>query len=588
MVSYNLFMANRRLLTLWQYLRPHWRPTLIGVVSLFLVNALGVYIPLLIRDSTDDLGKVFNFDKVQYYVILLLVLTSIMWVIRMISRLALFGVGRQVEYELKQRIFEHLLKLEPAYFSTNTPGDLMNRSTSDVENIRRLVGFALLSLVNTIFAYVLTLPVMLSIDAPLSLLALSVYPFMLITVQLFSGKLRDQQSDVQERLSDLSELIQEDISGIALIKIYGQEENERQAFRQKNNSLLQANLNLVQTRNLLFPIVEGLTYVSLLTLLWVGGNAILKEEITVGDFLALLILIERLVFPTALLGFTITAYQRGEVSIDRIEAIFQAEPRIKDHPLSLPLPKDKIKGEIKADGLTYTYPGSTTPALKNLHFHIHSGEKVAIVGAIGSGKSTLANALPRLLDIPEGQLFLDGQDITKISLVDLRTAIAYVPQDSFLFSTTIKDNIRYGDPLKEEIQVEAAAKQAQIQPEILSFPQQYDTIVGERGITLSGGQRQRTAIARALIVDAPILILDDCLASVDNQTATEILNNLSNEQGKTIIFISHQLSAAATADRIFVMDKGKIVQMGTHRDLIRQAGLYQFLWQQNQLEEILH
>ena len=541
----------------------------------------------MIKNATDDLSKTFTMDKVYNYVILLIVLSSVMWVIRMTSRLAIFGIGRQVEYELKQSIFEHLLKLEPAYFSINTSGDLMNRSTSDVENIRRLVGFSLLSIINILFAYGLTLPVMLKIDARLSLMALAVYPLMLFTVQLFSGKLRDQQTDVQERLSDLSELIQEDMSGIALIKIYSQEENERQAFRQKNNALLKANLTLVQTRNLLFPVIESLALISLLVLIWVGGNAIYNKELTIGGFLAISILIERLVFPTAILGFTITAYQRGEVSIDRIQAIFQAEPKIKNDSNLIPLPIKQVKGDIKADGLTYTYPGSTTPALKNLRFTIKSGEKIAIVGAIGSGKSTLANAIPRLLDISTGQIFIDGIDITKVSLEDLRAAIAYVPQESFLFSATIRDNIRYGDPLKEQEEVEAVAKQAQINSEIINFPRQYDTLVGERGITLSGGQRQRTALARGLIIEAPILILDDCLASVDNQTATDILNNFSDKQGKTIIFISHQLSAAATADRIFVMDKGEIVQMGTHRELITQDGIYQFLWQQNQLEKIL-
>jgi ATP-binding cassette subfamily B protein len=247
-----------------------------------------------------------------------------------------------------------------------------------------------------------------------------------------------------------------------------------------------------------------------------------------------------------------------------------------------------VKGQLKAVNLTYTFPGSKTPALKEVTFTINAGETVAIVGAIGSGKSTLANALPRLLDIEPHQLFLDGQDITKLRLPDLRKAIAYVPQDSFLFSTSIKNNIRYGNPLSEQPEVEQAAKQAQIQSEILNFPQQYETIVGERGITLSGGQRQRTALARALLMDAPVLILDDALSSVDNQTATQILENLSQGvQRKTVIFISHQLSAAATADRIFVMEAGQIVQTGTHAELLQQPGLYHSLWNQHHLEEIL-
>jgi ATP-binding cassette subfamily B protein len=310
--------------------------------------------------------------------------------------------------------------------------------------------------------------------------------------------------------------------------------------------------------------------------------------LAVGDFLALLIYVERLVFPTALLGFTITAYQRGEVSIDRLESIFSVTPKIQDPPDAINLPLEKVKGEITAKNFSYTYPGASTPALDNLNFTITPGEVVAVVGAIGSGKSTLANALPRLLDIAPGQLFLDGVDITKIVLHDLRGAIAYVPQDSFLFSTTIKNNIRYGDPVIEQEKVEKVALLAQITSEINNFPQQYETIVGERGITLSGGQRQRTALARAMLIDAPVLILDDALSSVDNQTATQILQNLSTgTQQKTVIFITHQLSAAATADRIIVMNEGKIAQIGKHSELVEQPGLYQKLWSQHQVEELL-
>ena len=580
-------MANSRLKKLGLYLRPHWRPMLLGIVALLAVNGLGVYIPLLIGDSINDLRQAFSFEQIWYFVLQILVLASVMWMIRMASRIALFGVGRQVEFELKQGIFQHLLTLEPAYFSLNTSGDLMNRATSDVDSIRRLVGFAILSIVNTIFAYGLRLPAMLAINVPLTLEAIAVYPFMLLAVQLFSRRLQEQQRDVQERLSDLSELIQEDTSGMALIKIYAQEENERLAFRHKNRQLLEANLKLAQTRNALFPLVEALSYLSFLVLLGFGTREIARGVINVGDFISLLLLVEQLVFPTALLGFTITAYQRGEVSIDRVEAIFQAEPKIQNAPQSISLPLERVRGEIEARHLNYTYPGSRQPVLKNLDFTIKAGETVAIVGPIGCGKSTLANAIPRLLDIAPQQLFLDGCDIIQMQLSDLRRAIAYVPQDSFLFSSTIKDNIRYGEPLAEQSEVEYAAKIAQIHPEVLGFPHQYETVVGERGITLSGGQRQRTALARALLSEAPILILDDALSSVDNQTATQILSNLSSTQKQTVIFISHQLSAAAMADRIIVMDKGEIVQIGTHAELLEQPGLYQFLWQQQQLEEVL-
>lgn len=577
-----------RLRKLISYLRPHWRPTAIGILSLLLVNALGVYLPLLIRNAINELQVTFSFGQILETVILILVLASIMWVIRMISRISLFGTGRQVEFDLKQRIFQHLLTLEPSYFAVNTAGDLINRATSDVDNIRRLVGFAVLSMANTLFAYALTLPVMLSLNIRLSLAAIAVYPLVLILVQIFSNRLRNQQLAVQQALSNLSELIQEDMSGIALIKIYAQEQSEHQAFRHLNQRLLDANLLLAQTRNILFPVLGGLASISLLVLLWFGGRAIASGVITVGDFVALILYVERLIFPTALLGFTITAYQRGEVSIDRVEAILNVEPKIQDPSVAFALPLEQVQGNLVARNLTYTYPGSQTPALRQLNFAIQPGEMIAIVGPVGCGKSTLANAIPRLLDIPANQLFLDGQDITQLRLRDLRAAIAYVPQDSFLFSTTIQNNIRYGDPLNEQSEVEYAAKQAQIHPEVLNFPQQYQTLVGERGITLSGGQRQRTALARALLVEARILILDDALSSVDNQTATEILKALSaGTERKTVLFISHQLSAAATADRILVMDRGEIVQSGTHTELLQQPGLYRDLWSEQKLEESL-
>ena len=580
-------MAQSRLQKLGAYLRPHWQRTTLGIFALLLVNALGVYIPLLIRNIINKLQVTFSFDQVWRYVVLIFILSCVTWAFRMVSRVALFGVGRQVEFDLKQKIFEHLLKLEPSYFAANTAGDLINRATSDVDNIRRLVGFAVLSIANTAFAYLLTLPVMLSINVQLTLVGIGVYPLILILVQLFGGKLRDQQQEVQEELSNISELIQEDMSGMALIKIYAQEQNERSAFRRLNQQLLEANLVLAKTRNTLFPLIQGIASFSLLLLLWLGSARIASGAISVGDFVALLLYVERLVFPTALLGFTITAYQRGEVSIDRIESIFTVQPRVQDSDEAIALPP-QVRGQLTARHLSYTYPGSTTPALKDVNFTIDPGETVAIVGPIGSGKSTLANALPRLLDIDADELFLDGYDITELKLQDLRSSIAYVPQDSFLFSTTIKNNIRYGDPVSDQPEVENVAKQAQIHPEILYFPQQYETVVGERGITLSGGQRQRTALARALLVDAPVLILDDALSSVDNQTATDILKNLSEgTQRKTVVFISHQLSAAASADRIFVMDKGEIVQSGTHAELLLQSGLYRSLWNRHQMEELL-
>ena len=571
------------------YLRPYWRETVFGIIALLVVNGLGVYIPLLIRSGVDTLSRSFSFPQISHYVVLIALLSSAMWMMRMASRIWIFGVGRQVEFDLKQRIFQHLLQLEPAYFTVNTPGDLISRATNDVDNIRRLLGFAVLSLANTLFAYTLTLPVMLSLNVELTLASLAVYPFMFLMVHFFSDRLRNEQTAVQEELAEISELVREDMSGIALIKIYAQENNERQAFNRKNEQLLTANLKLAKTRNTLFPLIGGLASLSSLMIIWLGTARISAGTLAIGDFLALLIYVERLIFPTALLGFTITAYQRGEVSIDRLETILSVTPKIQDTPDAIHVEPSQLKGELTAVNFSYTYPGVNTPVLEHLNFQIAPGEVVAIVGPVGSGKSTLANAVPRLLDIQPGQLFLDGLDITKIAVSDLRGAIAYVPQDSFLFSTTVKNNIRYGDPVSAAEDVVYAAKMAQIDAEIQNFPQQYETLVGERGITLSGGQRQRTALARAMLIDAPILLLDDALSSVDNQTATQILTNLATgTKRKTVIFITHQLSAAATSDRILVMEQGKIVQTGHHSELVEQPGLYQNLWNQHQVEELLH
>ncbi|NJR69962.1 MAG: ABC transporter ATP-binding protein [Synechococcales cyanobacterium CRU_2_2] len=579
-------MASRsRLHKLFEYLKPHWRPTTLGIIALLVVNILAVMLPRIIGNCVDEIRSATTVDMavIIRYALWVLGLASIMLVFRLLSRQLIFGVGRQVEFDLKQRIFQHLLTMEPAYFSENTIGDLINRATSDVDNIRRLLGFAVLSLINTLLAYLFVLPAMLTTHFRLSVLAIAIYPIMLLTVQLFSDKLRNQQENVQEGLSEMSELIQEDMSGISLIKIYAQENNERRAFGRLNQQLLDANLMLAKTRNFLFPLLEGLTSLSLLVVLWMGSRAIAAGTLTVGDFVSLMLYVQQLVFPTALLGFTITAYQRGEVSVDRVEAILIQSPKIQNVAQAQPL--SAIAGSIKADRLSFTYPGASAPALNKVSFVIEPHQTVAIVGPVGAGKSTLANALPRLINIAPGQLYLDGADVTQIALKDLRAAIAYVPQDSFLFSSTIRDNIRYGDPLKEEPAVRQAAIQAQIHPEIENFPQHYDTLVGERGITLSGGQRQRTALARALLVDAPILILDDALSSVDNQTATQILRQLSaGTQRKTVIFISHQMSAAASADLILVMDRGQIVQSGRHSELMVEAGLYRSLWERQQLE----
>jgi ATP-binding cassette, subfamily B, multidrug efflux pump len=581
-----------RLRHVWQYVRPYRDKVIWGILALLVVNLLSARIPLMIGAGVGALDtgvQTGNYQPVMIAAGWVLGLASVMMSIRLWSRMLLFGVGRMVEFDLKQKIFDHLLIMDPAYFGANRIGDLINRATSDVDSVRRMLGFSILSLFNTIFAYCTILPTMLHINVKLALVSVSVYPVMLVIVNGFAGRMRNLQTQVQDELSNVSELIQEDMSGIALIKIYAQEANERNAFRSLNNQLLTANMDMAKLRTVLFRILEGVVAFSSLLLLWVGAKDLETGALPVKDFVSLIILTGQLAFPTALMGFTITAYQRGEVSIDRIEAILSEQPQIQDDAKAIAIPPEHLQGRLTAKGLTFAYPHQDPPALDRLSFQVEPGETIAVIGPIGSGKSTLANALPRLLAIDPGQLFVDGHDITQMRLQDLRGAIAYVPQESFLFSTSIRDNIRYGNPHAEQFEVEQAAKSAQMDGEIQNFPQQYDTLVGERGITLSGGQRQRTALARALLVDSPILILDDALSSVDNQTATQILQNLSTgTQRKTVIFISHQMSAAATADRIFVMDAGRIVQIGTHEMLLKErGGLYDRLWNQQKLAAVL-
>ena len=585
---------------LYAYARPHIRGVYLGIGALLVVNAIGVFLPWFVKIAIDNLAALVQDTgldslrgsgrQVAFYAIVLLVVATLRGAFRTASRVWMFGAGRQVEFDLKQAIFEHLLTLPPSYFGQQSAGDLINRSTSDVDNIRRLLGFAILSLFNTIFAYSMIFPAMLATDLQLSLVAISVYPIMLVLVSVTSDRLRNQQATVQHRLSRMSELIQEDMNGISLIKVYGQEENERQEFRQRNQGLLDANIDLALTRNLLFPALTALAGASLLLLLLVGGPRIASGALSLGDFTQLTLYVEQLVFPTALLGFTITAYQRGQVSLERLQTILGAQPTIQDADNAIAIDPHDIKGSLQARDLTFAYPDDPErPALNHISFTISPGETVAMVGPIGSGKTTLANAIPHLLEIEPDRLFLDDIDITRIRLNNLRSAIAYVPQESFLFGATVRDNIRYGKPDATDWDVEAAAKAARIHSEIVNFPKQYDTIVGERGITLSGGQRQRVALARALLTDAPMLVLDDSLSSVDNQTAQQILGSLSGgTRSKTVLFISHRLTAAAEADRILVMDRGTIVQEGTHQQLLQQYdSLYSKLWHKQKLETAL-
>ena len=589
-------MGAIRLDLIRRYLRPHRKVVLIGVAALVVVNLLSVSIPLLVRRVIDDLQDGFALQDVLAQAALIVALATVMGAVRLYSRMLVFGVGRQVEAELKQQIFDHLLKQEPGWVQTTGSGEVISRATSDVENVRRLLGFAVLSLTNTVLAYALTLPAMLSIDGWLTLAAVGLYPLMLMVVRLFGGRMMRQQRRQQEALASLSDLIQEDLSGISAIKIYGQESTEQTAFAGRNRIYRDAALNLARTRSTLFPLLEGISSISLLLLLALGSGQLESGRLSIGDLVALILFVERLVFPTALLGFTLNTFQTGQVSLERVEELLQRRPLIVSSASPTP-PTKPGRGAVEARGLTVRYPNAPRPALVDVSFELHPGELVAVVGPVGCGKTTLARALGRMVEVDPGQLWLDGVDITSLDLAELRGQVGLVPQEGYLFTTSLADNLRYGEPDAPFERVEAAARQARLEGDIKGFPDGYQTLVGERGITLSGGQRQRTALGRALLVRTPLLVLDDALASVDNTTAAEILRTIRSEQanaqsneqglGRTVLMISHQLSAAAACDRVLVLEEGRLVQQGRHSELVAERGTYRRLWDREQATEQL-
>ena len=582
-------MAALRLDLIGRYLRPHRRTVLLGAIALVVVNVLRVTIPMEVRSVVDELQEGFSYAGVLRQAGWVVLLASTMGVIRLASRQLIFGVGRQVEVDLRQRLFEHMLRQEPDWIQSKGSGEVISRATSDVENIRRLLGFAILSLTNTLLAYALTLPAMLAIDPWLTLAAVGLYPVMLSTVRLFGGRMMRQKRAQQEELSALSNLIQEDLSGIGAIKIYGQEGAEQQAFATRNRRYRDSAIQLARTQSTLFPLLQGISSLSVLLLLAIGSGQLEAGRLSIGGLVALILYVEQLVFPTALLGFTLNTFQTGQVSLERVEELLKREPKIKDPDPSdaQPRPTAERRGRFEARDLTVQYQGAEQNTLNGLSFCIEPGELVAVVGAVGCGKTTLARAFGRMVPLEPGQLFLDGVDVTQMPLKRLRRDVAIVPQEGFLFTSTLADNLRYGDPEASDQRVELAAEQARLADDVKGFPDGFGTIVGERGITLSGGQRQRTALGRALLMSAPVLVLDDALASVDNNTAAAILDSIRAQDDRTIVMISHQLSAAAACDRILVMENGRIVQQGHHNALIQQPGVYKRLWERQQASQQL-
>ncbi len=577
-------MAALRLDLIKNYLRPHKRELIIGAFCLIFVNILSVAIPMEVRNIVDDLKEGFTFSYVLNKSTWLILMATVMGGARLISRQLVFGVGRQVEVSLRQKLFDRMLDQDPGWVQTIGTGEVITRATSDLENIRRLLGFTVLSLTNTLLAYTFTLPAMLTINPLLTFFAISVYPVLLGTVGLFGGRMVKQRKRQQQALSELSELIQEDLSGISAIKIYGQERAEQEAFKKLNIRYRDAAINLARTASTLFPLLQGLSSISLLLLIAIGSGQLSSGTLTVGGLVALILYVERLVFPTALLGFTLNTFQLGQVSLERVEELLNHEPTIKDKDNTVNITKP-ISGKLEARNLSVSYEDSPRKILDEISFKITPGEIVALVGPVGCGKTTLARALGRMVKIDEGSLYLDDNDVMDLKLNQLRSNIALVPQEGYLFTETLSENIKYGNPEASTEKVQESAYEARMTDDIKGFPDGLKTLVGERGITLSGGQRQRTALSRALLVDSKIIVLDDALASVDNKTASAILQTIKKQYSKTVLMISHQLSAAAACDRILVMNDGKIVQEGTHQFLIKKDGLYKSMWEREKAKE---
>ena len=571
-------MNNLRLKIIKKYLKPYRKEFIYGSLALLIVNILSVLIPLEVKNIIDQLQDGFSTNFIIKKSFWLIFLATCMGLIRLLSRQIVFGIGRKVEVNIRQKLFDHLLIQDPDWVQKKGSGDIISRATSDVENIRRLLGFTVLSLCNIILAYSLTIPSMFSINKPLTISALMIFPMILGIVSLFGGKMVSQRKAQQESLSKLSDLIQEDLSGISAIKIYAQENSEKEEFNVYNKMYRNSAIKLARTASTLFPLLQGISSISLLILLGLGTYQLENGYISIGGLVALILFVERLVFPTALLGFTLNTFQLGQVSLDRVEEIFQNTPNIVDNSNTKFLRK-KIEGLVEAKNLIIKYPGSKFNSLNGINFKIFPGELIAIVGPVGCGKTTLAKSLGRTIEIPDGQLYLDNIDIKSIRLEDLRKNVSIVPQEAFLFTSTISENLSFGKPNATKLLIKKTAKKAGLIDDINNFPQRFSTIVGERGITLSGGQRQRTALGRALLVDSSVIVLDDALASVDNKTASIIIDEIRENKNKTVIMISHQLSVAATCDRVLVMDKGVIIQEGKHKDLLIEDGLYRKLWE---------
>ena len=573
---------------LFGYLRRYRARYAAGGICLLLTASLAMAVPYLLKRAIDAVQRGEPFAVVGRLAALIVAVALIQAVTRTLSRALIFNVGRDVEYQLRTDLFAHLQRLPVAYYQEQQTGDLMSRLINDVTAIRMLLGVGILNLVNTPVYYAYGITIMLMLDPWLTLLALLPFPILLLVVKRTSRKLMEQTLRVQEGLAGLSSAVQENISGIHVIKAYGAESVAVRRFALLNDDFTRHSVELARVRGRLMPLMKVAAGCGTLMVLWYGGMQVIAGRIGLGVLVAFMGYLNLLAWPTMALGWMLSIVQRGRAAMQRLEHIFAIPPAIADAPDAVALPA--VRGRVEFLNVSFAYPRRDNghPVVSNVSFTIEPGEKLAFVGRTGAGKSSLVQLLPRMFDVSEGAVLLDGRDIRELPLAQLRGAIGFVPQDPFLFSTSIRDNIAFGVDHADDALVRHAAEIAGVAADLDAFPHGYDTIVGERGITLSGGQKQRLTLARAVACQPRILVLDDALSSVDTRTESAILHGLREVMaGRTSIVIAHRVSTIMDADRIAVLDDGRIVELGDHATLLARDGLYADLYRQQQLEEEL-
>ncbi len=576
-----------RLKPLAPYLRRYWKHFAWGGVALVLYNTIKAMLPIVIGHAIDDLKTEVTTSKVLHHTLLLLAVAAASAIFLYITRQVIIGASREIEYDLRNDLFRNLERQSAGFYQTHRTGDIMARTTNDLSAVRQLLGPAIMYSANTLFFTAAALPFMLRISPRLTLFAFVPLPLASIFVQQFGARIHKRFERIQAMFSEISNKAQENFSGARLIRAFAQEEAEVASFEVANQEYIGRSLHLVRLMAMLWPTLELVLGISLVVTLLIGGHEVVEHRITVGQFTEFMVYMVQLTFPMIAIGWVVNLFQRGTASLTRIDELLKHEPAIADVPALLAPHPRPIEGAIEFRNLTFAY--ATGPiVLHDINLCIPAGSSLAIVGPTGSGKSTLVNLIPRLYDAPENTVLLDAQPMRTLPVDQVRAAVGFVPQETFLFSDTIAHNVSFGAPEATEQQIEDAASVAHIRTEILEFPKGFQTMVGERGVTLSGGQKQRTAIARALIRDPRILILDDALASVDTYTEEQILNGLRTAmQGRTTILISHRVSTARNADQIAVLVEGRIAELGTHDALLARNGYYTRLFEKQQLEEEL-